>query len=241
MIDKTSPVPLYFQVKEDIKKKIQEEMYTEGDALPSEIALIDLYKVSRTTIRQAVEQLVNEGFLERKRGKGTFVKKRDTFSWDLTELRSFNEVAQKKQLSTNTKVLAINVVNNDEVARLVFKEEYNEFYQIERLRFVENQPSEVVTTYVPVSIARNLEKFDFSKISLFKILQETYNIDISYAEKKFTAINCSSEDAEILNIKKNDALQLVETVTFDSSEKPIEYSIARDKGLISTFKVILNN
>ena len=78
-IDKSSPLPLYFQVKEDIEKKIKEEVYIEGEALPSEIALIDQYNVSRTTIRQAVEQLVNDGLLERRRGKGTFVKKRGIF------------------------------------------------------------------------------------------------------------------------------------------------------------------
>lgn len=78
-IDKSSPLPLYFQVKEDIEKKIKEEVYIEGEALPSEIALIDQYNVSRTTIRQAVEQLVNDGLLERRRGKGTFVKKERYF------------------------------------------------------------------------------------------------------------------------------------------------------------------
>ncbi|WP_227656362.1 GntR family transcriptional regulator [Enterococcus avium] len=78
-IDKNSPLPLYFQVKEDIEKKIKEEVYIEGEALPSEIALIDQYNVSRTTIRQAVEQLVNDGLLERRRGKGTFVKKERYF------------------------------------------------------------------------------------------------------------------------------------------------------------------
>lgn len=236
-IDKNSPLPLYFQVKEDIEKKIKEEVYIEGEALPSEIALIDQYNVSRTTIRQAVEQLVNDGLLERRRGKGTFVKKREVFSWDVSELRSFNDVTQKKQFSTSTEVLSIEIVESDEIVRRIFKDKYTHFYHLERLRFVENQPSEIVTTYVPTSIASNLDKFDFSKISLFDILRETYHIDISYAEKKFTAINCSSEDAKVLNIRKNDALQLVETVTFDSSDNPIEYSIARDKGLISTFKV----
>lgn len=240
IIDKTSPIPLYFQVKEDIVKNIKDGVFNEGDALPSELALIDHYDVSRTTIRQAVEQLVNEGYLERKRGKGTFVKKTENFYWDLAELRSFDEVAQKKNLSSSTKLLSIKKIENNDVTNQIFEKKYDQFFQIERLRFIERQPSEIVTTYVPTSVALNLDKFDFSKISLFDILRDTYNIEISYADKKFTAINCSAEDAKLLDLKKNDAIQLVETITFDNLDQPIEYSIARDKGLISTFRIILN-
>lgn len=239
-IDKTSPIPLYFQVKEDIIKNIKEEKFKEGEALPSEVALIDQYDVSRTTIRQAVDQLVNEGYLERKRGKGTFVKKANNFYWDLAELRSFDEEAQKKKLSTSTKLLGIKRIENNDTTRKVFGDQFEDFFQLERLRSIENHPSEIVTTYVPAPLAANLDKFDFSKISLFDILKDTYNIDISYAEKKFTAINCGPEDAKQLNLKKNDAIQLVETVTYDSNNVPVEYSIARDKGLISTFKIVLN-
>lgn len=238
-IDKSSPIPLYFQVKEDIIKNIKNGVFHEGEALPSELALIDHYDVSRTTIRQAVEQLVNEGYLERKRGKGTFVKKSEKFYWDLAELRSFDEVAQRKNLSTKTELLSIKEIENNDITNQIFKGDYDYFFQLERLRFIERQPSEIVTTYVPTSIATNLDKFDFSKISLFDILRDTYNIDISYADKKFTAINCSTEDAKLLNLKKSDAIQLVETITFDNSDRPIEYSIARDKGLISTFRIIL--
>lgn len=239
-IDKNSPIPLYFQVKEDIVKSIKDGFFGEGEALPPETALIEQYDVSRTTIRQAVEQLVNEGYLERRRGKGTFVKKAESFYWDLAELGSFDEVAQKKQLTSSTELLSINIIDNDDITSRIFKTQYDQFFQLERLRFIEQQPSEIVTTYVPALIAPNLDKFDFSKISLFDILRDTYNIDISYAEKKLTAINCDTKDAKMLELKKNDAIQLVETVTFDSSNRPIDYSIARDKGLISTFKIVLN-
>ncbi|GMA08810.1 transcriptional regulator [Tetragenococcus halophilus subsp. flandriensis] len=239
-IDKDSPMPLYFQVKEDIIKGIKDNLYTEGNPLPSEFALIKLYDVSRTTIRQAIDQLVKEGYLERRRGKGTYVKKAENFYWELEELTSFNEVAEKKNLTSSTELLSIKNIENNDVTKYVFKNNYEQFFQLERLRFIEKQPSEVVTTYVPVTIATNLDKFDFSKIALFDILKDTYNINISYAEKKFTAINCSSEDAKMLKIKENKAVQLVETVTYNNVDKPVEYSIARDNGLISTFKIVLN-
>ena len=75
-IDFHSKVPLYYQLKEQIRQKILDGIYKEGDLIPSERELNDVYELSSTTIRRALNDLVQENYLERKAGKGTFVRMR---------------------------------------------------------------------------------------------------------------------------------------------------------------------
>ena len=240
IIDKESPLPLYAQIKEDMKDKINSDILHEDDYLPSEFKLMEEYNVSRTTIRQAIELLVQENYLERKRGVGTLITKPKKDYWDLSELRSFDEEAQRKGMISKTKLLDFSIVDSNSELADVFGKNEEKFYKLERLRYINNSPLELVTTYIPKSLAEDLEKFDFSNNSLFDILHKYYYIRLSYAEKTFNAINISKEDSKILDIPQRSAIQLVKTVTFDINYNPVEFSISKDRGLISKFKLTLN-
>lgn len=208
MVDKESPLPLYFQIKEDMEKKIKSGVLQEGEYLPSEFKLMEEYNVSRPTIRQAIDLLVQENYLEKKRGIGTLITKPKADFWDLTELRSFDEEAQRKGLVSETKLLDFTTVPSDDELKAVFGAQESEFYRLERLRFINKNPLELVTTYVPKSLAENLESYDFSKNSLFDVLSKKYGIKINRSEKTFKAINVSKIDAKILKITPNSAIQL---------------------------------
>ena len=106
-IKSNSPLPLYFQIKEDLKSKIENGILNEGEYLPSEFKLMERYGVSRPTIRQAVENLCQENFLEKQRGIGTMVKSKNSrlSTRNLGDLLNFNEEAQKKSYISSTDVL----------------------------------------------------------------------------------------------------------------------------------------
>lgn len=231
------PLPLYFQVKEDIIEKIEQNEYKLDTALPSEQKLMEEYKVSRTTIRQAVDLLVSEGCLERRRGLGTFVTNPKVNMWELEELRNFKDEVERQGLHSKTTLMTIEIIKNNEELHAIFKEEYQEFYRLERLRYVNDKPSIFVTTYIPVVFVPNLHEQDLSQNSLFDILGSIYHIDIGYALKKLKAINASKADASLLGIKENKAIQLVNTVTYDQQNNPIEYSVSKDRGDVSEFMV----
>jgi len=76
MIDKLSPVPLYIQLRDGIKEKVLEGVWQVGEQIPTENELMDEYDVSRATVRNAISSLVNEGFLVKQRGRGTFVARK---------------------------------------------------------------------------------------------------------------------------------------------------------------------
>lgn len=239
-LDKNSEIPLYSQLKSDIIARIDSGEYEVGYKLPSEKELMKLFDISRTTVRQAVDILVREGYLEIKRGVGTFVKKQKRYNvWGLEELRSFEDEAFKQGLETKTEELSIDIVDLDGELENIFGNKYDRFYKLIRLRYVEDEPSVLVDTYVPYDIAPDLDRYNFSEISLFSTLKKDYNVIINYAEKTFRALNVDRKDAELLEIEEGTAIQLVKTVTYNDFKKPFEYSISRDRGDMTRFSAIL--
>lgn len=238
-LDKNGPIPLYSQLKGEIINRIQKGEYKVNDRLPSEKELMEIFGISRTTVRQAVDLLVQEGYLEIRRGIGTFVSKPKYNVWELEELRSFEDEVGRKGLKTETQALGLEIVNINSELKNIYSDKYNKFYKLTRLRFVERQPSILVTTFVPYDIAPGLEKYNFSAVSLFSILKEDYHIRIDYAKKTFRAINVNKEDAKLLNIKEGTAIQLVKTITYNTDGYPFEFSISRDRGDITRFSAVL--
>lgn len=240
ILDKNSEIPLYSQLKNYIIGKINSGEYEVGYKLPSEKELMEFFDVSRTTVRQSVDLLIREGYLEIKRGIGTFVRKQKKYNvWGLEQLRSFEDEAIRQGLETRTKELSINIVHLDSELEDIFGDKYERFYKLSRLRFVEDEPSVLVDTYIPYDVAPGLDKYNFSEVSLFLTLKTEYNVVINYAKKTFRAINISKKDAEILNVKEGTAVQLVNTVIYDKNEEPFEYSVSRDRGDMTRFSAIL--
>lgn len=240
IIDKTNPTPLYFQLKNILLEKIENGDYPPGKALPGEFELIEAYDVSRTTVRQAISILVNEGYLEKRRGVGTFVRKKEKANfWDLQQLRSFRKELESSGHKIDNHCLSIKKIGTDNELEQIFGSQFEQFYCLERIRFVDGIPAICVTTYVPAEMTPDLEQYDFSKVSLFEVMNRDYGIHIHSAEKVFQAIPVSRQDAKALNIKANSPVQLVITKTFDSQQQVIEYSKSRDRGDISTYRVQL--
>lgn len=240
-IKSNSPLPLYFQIKEDLKSKIENGILNEGEYLPSEFKLMEQYGVSRPTIRQAIENLCQENFLEKQRGIGTMIKSKNSrlSTRNLGDLLNFNEEAQKKSYISSTDVLEFCTVLSNPSLKEVFGDDVSSFYRIKRLRFLDYKPAELVTTYIPKYLIENLNDYDLTKNSLFDILEREKNIYIDYAEKLLRAVNVSKDVAKYLEIAPNTAVQFVHTVTYNTKGVPIEYSDAFDVNEFSNFKLIV--
>ncbi|MDD9148893.1 GntR family transcriptional regulator [Sporolactobacillus sp. CQH2019] len=232
-----SPAPLYYQIEEDIMQKINNKVLGIDTQMPSEEKLIDLYQVSRTTIRKAIDELVSKGFLYRKRGVGTFVAKRHDPFWQLDRLDSFPEMAKSTGHVSKTEVIDYSLVESDDRLIKAFGQEKQQFHRLERLRFIDDVPSEVVTTYVPIKIAPNLMDYDFEKMSLYHVLKTYFHVDISASEKTIRSVNVKECEAKLLNIPVGTAIQMVESVTLNKANESVEYSIARDYGITATLKI----
>lgn len=239
-IDKNNPMPLYVQLQKAIISKINSGEYKENTSLPPEHSIIKDSGLSRTTVRQAIDNLEKEGYIEKKRGIGTFVSSKKKNLWNLEKLRSFREEFTMKGDTISTKLLNISKIDTTDLLTKIFGENEKQVYSLERLRYVNNTPIIIVTSYVPVSCADNLDKYDFSSQSLFEVLKSDYGIKISFAEKEFRAKIANPKDAILLDIAKGSPIQEVQTITYDDAGRPIEYSVSRDRGDLSVHKVRLN-
>src|SRR5690606_3088473 len=109
MLDKNSPIPVYYQLEERLKESIEKKEWEEGQIIPSERVLSEQYGISRMTVRQAIQNLVRDGYLYREKGKGTFVAA-NKIEQPLQGLTSFTEDMRSRGLKPGTRLLDFSVV-----------------------------------------------------------------------------------------------------------------------------------
>ncbi len=236
-IDKESPVPLYAQLKEIIKDEINSSNFKPGQLIPSERELVDLFEVSRPTVRQAVNELVNEGILNKKKGLGTFVAKPKIRQQFLENLTSFQNEMREKGLPYATKVIDMKEVKTNSSLKEIFGEHHTDFFYLERLRYINNNPVVLVSTYIPKSLAEGLLSEDLTNVSLYETLQSKYGLQIHRAIRVMEAVNSSDYESKFLEIEPDAAIMFIKTTGYLLNDEIFEYSIARYRGDLSTFTV----
>jgi GntR family transcriptional regulator len=220
VLNPNGPVPLYFQLQEDLKKDIENGIYKVNDKIPTEKELEELYSVSRITVRKAIEGLVFEGLLQKKQGVGTIVcNKRMVES--VSSLLSFTEKMRGHKV--DTKVLDVNLmVAPERISKHLQIKPGEEVLFVKRLRYVDDEPIALFSTYLRSDLGLT-EKDDF-RGSLFNLLENKYNVAISYSERTIFASEASEEIADLLNIKMRTPILMVSYHTFNTDERPIEYA-----------------
>jgi len=146
-INKNSPLPLYYQLKESILKAIKNEEILVGEKIPSERELAEYHNISRMTVKKAVDILVNNNYLIKKQGRGTFVSNYKE-SYSISPLLSFTKEMKKKGLNYKNKILNFSKIKDKKIAKKLNLKENDEFFKIERLRLIENKPFLLEKTYL---------------------------------------------------------------------------------------------
>lgn len=238
-LDKNVPIPLYYQLKEQVLAMIKSSSLKDGDMLPSESELCSLLDVSRPTIRQAFSELVAEGYLSRYKGKGTFVSLPKIEERFLSKLESFNREMLAKGMTPSTKVLAL--------SKIFGPHEANEKLQIPldapliylgRLRFADKIPLVYVETFLSYDHYSKLLGVDFEEHSLYDSFEALYNMHIAKVKREIEAVNARRKEADLLEIAANKALILVKTLGYpNDSQIPAEFSVARYRGDVNKFSL----
>lgn len=239
VLDRSTPIPLYYQIKKQILELIEQGKLAPGDMLPPENDLCEVLQVSRPTIRQAFRELVEEEYLIRYKAKGTFVatpKVKDQF---LSKLESFNQEMLDKGMVPQTVVLALE--------KLPATPEFNEklklafdapLLHLSRLRSADNVQTVYLDTYLSYDRFPGLLDIDFTTHSLYQVLEDIYHVRVDRAQREIEAVNARKNEAALLNIAPNKALCLVRTLSYSASSlQPIEYSVARYRGDMTKFTV----
>lgn len=217
--------PLYYKVKNDLESKISNGVYKKGDFIPCEPELEKYYKVSRTTIRKAINMLVDDGYMTIIRGMGTKVTL-SKLNMKVSELMSFTEIMKNQGMTPSVKDIRIKrMCPSKEVADALEISPLDEVFEIYRVRTADGVPITTNTSYIP---CRLIEDYDLSllekKQSLYRVLEEDFNIVVSVTEDTITAIKANARLSEILEISKNDPVLMIERTAYDKSNSIMEYS-----------------
>ena len=217
--------PLYSKIKNDIEKKIKDGTYTPGQFIPCESELEAYYRVSRTTVRKAINELVLEGFLNIVRGVGTKVASSKLNSKG-SELMSFTELMKRQGIEPGLKDMQVKIGRGDDmVTRMLEISPWEEYVEIYRVRTADGEPITTDLSYIPLSMVPggDLSIFSASQ-SLYSILEEKCNLQIMTTEDEMSAVAASSRQAEILGINKNDPVLNIERKAYDKEGTVVEWS-----------------
>ncbi|MQR95162.1 GntR family transcriptional regulator [Fictibacillus phosphorivorans] len=220
MIDKTSPMPLYFQIEEAIKQKIDKGEWESETMIPSEREFAENYEVSRMTVRQAINNLVNEGYLTRRKGKGTFVSAKK-IEQKLLGLTSFTEDMKSRGFRPASRLISFQKTTaENRVAKALEIKEDQVIYEIKRVRLANDIPMAFETTYVPADLLE-LNESHIKQGSLYSEV-ENAGFVIDYATQSLEASISREAESEILEITKGAAVLLIKRQTYLTTGRPLE-------------------
>ena len=240
-IDRSVPIPLYYQLKMIIVDEINNGSYLADQPIPTEEELIRHFNLSRTTVRQAISELVQEGKLYRVKSKGTFIsapKRQQDF---VIRLHSFNEMVRESGRTPHTKVLLKELISAEkDVADALSVPQGTQVYHLIRQRFADGTPLVVVESWFPADSFGFLEEIDLTEESIYETISRLHPENaVTRSKRSFEAKNADVEMASLLNVTKGRALLRFVSTAY-SDEKPLEYSIAYYNPDANHFEMTVN-
>lgn len=228
-VNKDSPVPLYYQIESILSKWISRNLKP-GDMLPTEKELCETFGVSRIVIRQALNDLANRGVIKRRRGIGTVVIKPKINEHLVSRLTGFYADMKSQGLEPTTKVLSKRLIKaNESLAYYLDLNIGDEIIELQRLRFVKDEPILIVISYIPWKFCPDLLDEELENRSLYEILETKYGIELVWGERTIEAISANSEDAKLLWIDRGSPLIFLRSITYTHNNVPVEYYEAKHR------------
>jgi GntR family transcriptional regulator len=222
-IDPQSPVPLYAQLESMLAAEIAAGRLTPGSQLPKEEELVKCYAVSRTTVRQTIQNLIRRGLIEIRRGKGTFVLQPKMMQ-ELTQLSGFVEDMQSLGRNASARLLdKQTVAASDSVARQLAITVGTPVVRIQRVRLADNSPLSFDETYLPREIGKKILENDLETEPIFSLLEQKYDTPLVEAEYRLEAISADTTVARALGIVAGSPIFLIERTSYTTGRQPVDY------------------
>lgn len=219
-INTNSQLPLHVQIKDCLKEEILKGNF-EGK-IPSERELMEIFSVSRTTVREAVSALDREGVVEKRHGKGTFVTLRPIQEQWIGNISTFSETIKRAGMKPGAKLLSKGIKSSSQFISNKFIGD--EFYVIERSRSANDKIIAIERKCYEVEIGLKLASNDLNDANIYKLLEFNFGITPWTAEEIITCNKPSKEDAALLGIPKTSSVLIIERSTRDPKGVLIEFA-----------------
>lgn len=225
-----NPIPVYFKLQSAIKEKIERGHWKPGDMIPPERVFAEEHKLSIGTVKKAISNLVNEGFLYRIQGKGTFVTGTYVRRDKLRYYRCYSEFGEAEgdmniKLVEMEKIKSIPLIN-----RLLKLRNKSDLFKITRVMHFEEGPKIFSISYLPQKQFKNLDtplfRSKIEKIALYSILEESYGVPTIYNQELICAEKADKLTADYLQVPTGTPLVSIEMLSFTYKDRPYEYRIS---------------
>ncbi|TQS45981.1 GntR family transcriptional regulator [Cryptosporangium phraense] len=219
-LDRSSPVPLYFQVAEQLEQAILSGTLGAGDRIGNEVAMAADLGLSRPTMRQAIQVLVDKGLLVRKRGVGTqVVQGRVHRPLELTSL--FDDLTKAGQ-QPRTVVLKLELVEPDDHVRAELRlSDHEQAWYLERLRSVGSDPLAHMTNYLPTDVV-DLAAVDLGEVGLYQAMRRA-GVVMRVARQRISARRADAAEARLLGEVEGAPVLTMDRTTYDDAGRAVEY------------------
>jgi len=219
-------IPIYYQIKRAIKGWIVNKEIDPGEKIPSENELAAKFNVTRLTVRQAISQLNQEGFLNKRKGKGTFVTNNENLinSFSLEFFGLMDDLFSEQISKVKIKSVTMNRLVPSKLIKekLKLNSEEKEVLQIKRARFLRDKPLTYNINYLPMEIGVKMNEKDLYERPLLQILEKDFGIEFTEAIQTIEASFADQEVAENLRIASGSPILFVERVMYTRNHKPVE-------------------
>ncbi len=228
MINKFSSIPLYLQLKDLIISKIESNEYPPNTQIPSEQDLCQRYDISRPTVRQAITELTNSGYLYKEKGKGTFVYGRKNVI-DIKDYSGFTDSILDCQAPAEKNIIDISVIESSSFDILNSTFNYNSnmpVAMITYLSYINNQVSEVYSlnkSYIPINLFPDIAAQLKSGKSSIDILRGKYPLIPDKSKSVLEIVFADNNDSPLLRVQPGQPLIKLQNTLYSKSGQAVEY------------------
>ncbi len=220
------PTPAYYQLQKKLLKEIEEGRWSPEQAIPPERALAESHQLSVGTVKKAILNLVNQGYLYRIQGKGTFVAGMTLQPESLRYYR-FLEDFSDEEVELQIKLIGLNVTRGIEPVNRYLNLRMNQnLFEVTRLFYFDAQPLVYCVSYLPHKMFEdlaNLPRQKFENIPLYIALEKIYGLPTIANRELVSAIPANGVTAKKLGINKDSPVLLIEMLSYTYKQKPYEY------------------
>lgn len=216
--------PLYIQIERAIQNKINNREWSYDEKIPSERDLSKIFKVSRITIRTAMDNLVRNNVLYRISGKGTFVAI-PKIEHKLAKLLGFTEEVKSQGFEPSTKIIMKErILATKSIAEKLNINIGEYVYYIERVRYGNREPWIFEKNYFPEKYCLHLISLNLNNKSIYGILEDKYKIQLKYGKEFIQAVLINQTESKYLGIPIGSAGLLMERISYDINDNIIEWA-----------------
>lgn len=219
----------YKRLSGQLLERIEKREYKPGDKLPSEGDMMEMFGASRDTVRKALDLLVQDGFIQKAKGKPAVVLDKSKFNFPVSEIASFKEIYRFSDLKPKTYVENLEIVKNDPKLMAALQiGPGDEAFVLERVREIEGEKIIIDKDYFSRRVVENLP-LRAAQDSVYEYLEQELGLKIGYAMKEITVQSAVDEDYRLLDMNNYDMIVVVKSYTYLEDSTLFQFTESRHR------------